>query len=142
MTNAERTKTTYDLEERTAKFAEAIIKFCRRIPHDSITAPLITQLVKAGTSIGANYCEADDAESKKDFRHKIGICKKESRESKHFLRAIAVAVPNLRNEARLLWQEAKEINLIFNTIYKKVSWESCIGIWVFGNWLDQLEIGN
>jgi four helix bundle protein len=111
----------YDLEERTAKFGEDAIKFCRKIPRGSITDPLINQLIKCGTSVGANYCEADDAESKLDFRHKIGICKKESRESKHFIRMIVVAVPELKEEARTLWQEAKELNLIFNTIYKKVS---------------------
>lgn len=110
----------YDLEERTAKFGENIIKFCGKVPRGPITDPLITQLVKAGTSTGANYCEADDAESKQDFKHKIGICKKESREAKHFLRMIAIAVPELKEEARLLWQEAKELNLIFNSIYKKV----------------------
>lgn len=81
----------YDLEERTAKFGENIIKFCHKLPKGIITNPLINQLVKSGTSIGANYSEADDAESKSDFRHKIGICKKESRESKHFIRMIAVA---------------------------------------------------
>lgn len=110
----------YDLEERTAKFGEIIIKFCKKVPRGPITDPLITQLVKAATSVGANYSEADDAESKLDFKHKIGICKKESRESKHFLRMIAVAVPVLKEEARIYWQEAKELNLIFNSIYIKV----------------------
>ena len=71
----------WDLEERTAKFGEDIIKFCKKVPKNPITIPLITQLVKAGTNVGSNYSEADDAESKKDFRHKIGIVKKESRES-------------------------------------------------------------
>ncbi len=111
----------WDLEERTAIFGEKVILFCKKVPVNPITAPLITQLVKAGTSIGANYCEADDAESKKDFKHKIGIVKKESRESKHFIRMMAVAVPELKDEAKPLWQEAKELNLIFNSIYKKVS---------------------
>lgn len=113
--------TKWDLEERTARFGENIIKFCRKIPRDSVTLPLINQLVKAGTSVGANYCEADDAESKQDFKHKIGICKKEARESKHFLRMITIAVPGITEDARLLWQEAKELNLILNSIYKKVS---------------------
>ena len=94
--------------------------FCKKVPRNPITNPLITQLVKAGTSVGANYCEADDAESKKDFRHKIGIVKKESRESKHFIRMIVVAVPKLKEDGKPLWQEAKELNLIFNSIYKKV----------------------
>jgi len=110
----------WDLEERTAIFGENVILFCRKVPIDPVTSPLITQLVKAGTSIGANYCEADDAESKKDFKHKIGIVKKESRESKHFIRMMAVAAPELKDEAKPLWQEAKELNLIFNSIFKKI----------------------
>jgi len=76
--------------------------------------------VKAATSVGANYCEADDSVSKKDFKNKIGICKKESRESKHFLRMLTVALPELKGEIMLLWDEAKELNLIFNAIYIKV----------------------
>ncbi len=119
MTNINNYK-KWDLEERTAKFGENIILFCKKVPRNPITIPLITQLVKAGTSVGANYCEADDAESKKDFRHKIGIVKKESRESKHFIRMIVVAVPKLKEDGKPLWQEAKELNLIFNSIYKKV----------------------
>lgn len=110
----------YDLEERTAKFGESIIKFCNKVPRNVITLPLINQLVKAGTSVGANYCEADDAESKDDFRHKIGIVKKECRESKHFIRMIVIANPTSKQEAITLWQEAKELNLIFNKIYQKV----------------------
>ena len=108
----------YDLEERTAKFSEEIIKFAKKIPENSITRPLIPQLVKAGTSIAANYCEADDAESRKDFNHKIGICKKEARETKYWLRIVVVAVPILREEAKKLWIEAKELNLIFNAIIR------------------------
>ena len=109
----------YDLEERTAKLGEEIIKFCNDLPKNDISRPIIHQLVKCGTSVGANYCEADDAESKKDFSHKIGICKKESRECKHFLRMSAVAVPETADRARKLWVEAKELNLIFNSIFKK-----------------------
>lgn len=108
----------YDLEERTAKFGEDILEFAKKIPLNPVTRPLIPQLVKAGTSVGANYCEADDAESKKDFRHKIGICKKEARETKHWLRMVVVAVSKLKEEARRLWKEAKELNLIFNAIVR------------------------
>ncbi len=110
----------YDLEERTAKFGEEVVLFCTSLPRNEITRPLITQLVKCGTSIGANYSEADDAESKKDFKHKIGICKKETRESKHFIRMMAVALPDSKDNLRRLWTEAKELNLIFNSIYRKV----------------------
>jgi len=76
--------------------------------------------VAAGTSVGANFCEADDAESGKDFIHKIGICKKESRETKHWLRMVAIAAPELKEEARKLWKEATELNLIFNAIVRKI----------------------
>jgi len=113
-------KKKFDLEERTAKFGENIIDFTKRIPKNSITRPIITQLIRAGTSVGANYCEADDAESGQDFRHKIGICKKEARESKHWLRMTVRAVPELKNEARPLWKEANELNLIFNAIRNKI----------------------
>jgi len=120
MTNTQKPKKVWDLEERTAKFGENIIKFAKTIPVNKVTERIIPQLVGAGTSVGANYCEADDAESSKDFVHKIGICKKESREVKHFLRMIVVAVPEVAPEARRLWKEAKELNLIFNSIYNKI----------------------
>ena len=120
MTNEQNTK-IYNLEERTAKFGEDIIRFAKKIPINSVTQRLIPQLVAAGTSVGANYAEADDAESGKDFKHKIGICKKEAREAKHWLRMIAVAVPETKEDARKLWQEAKELHLIFNSIVKKIN---------------------
>ena len=109
----------YDLEERTARFGEAIIRFAKRIPQSPVNNRLIDQLVGAGTSIGANYCEADDAVSKRDFRNKIGTCRKEAKETKFFLRMIATAEENLRAEARELWQEAKELHLIFCSIFRK-----------------------
>ena len=114
-------KKVYDLEERTALFGEQIIKFCNSLPRTPITTPLIIQLVKSGTSVGANYCEADDAESSLDFRHKIGICKKEDRETKHFLRMFSIALPDHVAKIPILLQEATELHLIFNAIYKKVS---------------------
>ena len=98
----------------------SLIRFLQKLPKNNITLPLISQLVRSATSVGANYSEADDAESRDDFKHKIGICKKESRESKHFLRMIAVACPEFIDEARILWLEAKELNLIFNSINIKL----------------------
>jgi len=109
---------TYNLEERTARFGERILKFAKTIPNCPINVPLITQLVRAATSIGANYCEANDSVSKKEFRNKIGLCRKESKETKHWLRMIAVANNELKDEARSLWQEAKELNLIFSQIFR------------------------
>ncbi|HRY63561.1 MAG TPA: four helix bundle protein [Patescibacteria group bacterium] len=113
--------TKYDLEERTAKFGEAIINFSKKILENQITIKIIPQLIAASTSVGANYCEADDAESGKDFKHKIGICKKEARETKYWLRMVATAVPEFKIEARILWQEANELNLIFNAIVRKIN---------------------
>lgn len=75
-------KRPYDLEERTARFAEDVLTFLKGIPETTLNRPIITQLVKACTSIAANYCEADGAESKKDFKHKIALCKKEAKETK------------------------------------------------------------
>jgi four helix bundle protein len=108
----------YDLEERTARFGEAIIDFAKTIPQNPVTNRLITQLVAAGTSVGANYLEADDSVSKKDFLKSIGICRKESRETKHFLRMIVRAVPESKGQVRTLWLEAKELNLIFSKIWR------------------------
>jgi len=106
----------YDLEERTARFGENILDFVKSLPRDPIDNPLITQVVRAGTSIGANYMEADGAESKMDFRHKIALCKKESKETKHWLRMIAHANPERRDAAMKLWNEAHELTLIFSSI--------------------------
>jgi four helix bundle protein len=109
----------FDLAERTAKFGEAIIAFAKKIPENSVTSRLISQLVGAGTSVGANYCEATDCVSKKDFKKSIGTCRKESKETRFFLRMIASAEPSLKDEARKLWKEAKELNLIFGAIWRK-----------------------
>lgn len=111
-----------NLMERAACFGEAIIRFAKKIPR-GISHPennrLIDQLVGAGTSIGANYCEADDAVSGKDFKNKIGTCRKESKETMFFLRMVAPAEEGLAQEARGLWREAKELNLIFGAIWRK-----------------------
>jgi four helix bundle protein len=109
-------KKRYDLEERTARFGEAIIELVKTFPKDPINNPLITQIVRAGTSIGANYMEADGAQSKKDFCHKISICKKESKETKHWLRMIAKANPGRQAECQKLSREVQELTLIFSSI--------------------------
>ena len=112
-------KPVFDLEERTARFGENVIHFTKTVSRDPVTIPLISQLVRAGTSVGANYCEADDAVSKKDFKNKIGTCRKEARETKLWLRMIVAAEPGLKTQARKLWHEAKELHLIFAAIWRK-----------------------
>jgi four helix bundle protein len=113
--------TRFDLEERTARFGELVIQFAKRLPISPVNEPLINQLVRSATSVGANYCEADDAGSKKEFRYRIGICKRESRETKHWLRMIVAAASEMKDEARPLWQEAKELHLIFAAIGRHCS---------------------
>jgi four helix bundle protein len=109
----------FDLEERTSLFGEAIVRFAKTIPRDPANDRLINQLVGCGTSVGANYCEANEGVSKKDFRNTIGRCAKEAKETKYFLRLIATAEPKLAANARVLYREAKELHLIFAAIYRK-----------------------
>jgi len=120
MTN-DKNKKEFDLEERTAKFGEAVILFLKTIQINEITKPLINQLVRSSTSIGANYMEADGAESRKDFIHKLGICKKECKETKHWLRMMAVAEFNTKEKCRQLWKEVQELTLIFSSIIRNTS---------------------
>jgi len=120
MTNQVQSSKSYDLEERTAKFGEAIIKFAKTLPSSPTNTPLISQLVRSATSIGANYMEADAAESKKDFEHKIGICKKEAKETMHWLRMISVSNPERKEECREYWKEVHELCLIFSSIIKSI----------------------
>jgi four helix bundle protein len=114
--NQKQNSIKHDLEERTARFGEAIIEFSRQLPGNIVNNVLIPQLIKSSTSIGANYMEADAAESKKDFRHKIGICKKEAKETRHWLRMIKKANPAETDRCRTLWNEAHELLLIFSSI--------------------------
>jgi len=108
----------YDLEERTAKFAEAVIDLMKKLPDNSINKRMITQCVASSGSVGANYCEANEAESRKDFQHKIGISKKETKETKHWLRLLAHTNSEFTDDFKKLWQEAHELLLIFSSILK------------------------
>jgi four helix bundle protein len=111
----------FDLEERTAQFGEAIIRFAKKIPRRPGNDRLIDQVVGCGTSVGANYCEANEGVSKKDFRFTIARCKKEAKETKYFLPMIASAEPTLAADARPLFREATELHLIFASIYRKTA---------------------
>lgn len=109
----------FDLEERTALFGVAVIHLVKKVPKNDIIKPVVNQLIRSGTSIGVNYCEADCAESRKDFEHKIGICKKEAKETRYWLRMMAEIVPEMKEELKVLWKEANELHLIFIAIVKK-----------------------
>lgn len=109
----------FDLEERTARFGEAIIRIAKQIPREPGNNRLIDQLVGCGTSVGANYCEANEAVSKKDFRHSLSRCMKEAKETRFFLRMIVASEPQLAAEARKLYREATELLLIFSSMRRK-----------------------
>lgn len=111
-------KYKYDLEERTAKFGVEVIRLCKKAPKNPVTNPIVVQLVRSGTSIGANYSEANGASSKKDFRNKIFICKKEAIETKYWLRMLSEADESVKELCRILWKEAQELTLIFSKIAK------------------------
>ena len=109
----------FELDERTARFGETVIGFAKGLRRDPVNTPLISQLVRSSTSVGANYMEAGAAQSGKDFDHKIGICKKEARETMHWLRMLAVAEESSKQECRTMWREAHELTMIFSAILKK-----------------------
>jgi four helix bundle protein len=109
----------FDLEERSILFAESIINFCGQMPRSPVFDPLVNQLVRAGTSIGANYSEANHAASRNDFAHKISLSRKEARETMYGLQLIGKAHPAALLKARESWREAKELNLIFSAIFNK-----------------------
>ena len=102
----------FDFEERSALFGETVLRFLKRVPRNPENDRLIGQLAGASTSIGANYCEATESVSPKDFRNIIGRCRKEAKESMFFLRMIAASEPKLAEDARSQYREARELLLI------------------------------
>ena len=128
----------FDLEDRTACFGEAILWFAKKIPRSPANDRLVGQLVGCGTSVGANYCEANEGVSKKDFRNTIGRCVKEAKETKYLLRLIAAAEPQLAAEARALYREAKELPLNLRKHLSTMKRQSglVLGAWCFsGAWM-------
>ena len=106
----------YDLEERTKNFSKSVIELLMKIRSNEINRNLTSQLVRSATSVGANYCEANGASSRKDFKNKIFICRKEIQETKYWIELVAKANPETKDELRKIWQEAHELTLIFNKI--------------------------
>ena len=119
MTETKPVNKQYDLEERTEAFAKAIIKLCKKLPRTTINNELVSQEVRAAGSIGANYIEANEALSKKDFINRIKICRKEAKESRYWLRLAVSANKELEKEFLELMQESTELMNIFGAILKK-----------------------
>ena len=110
----------FNLEERMASFGEEIVVFCRVLSVDHVSRPIVTQLVRSATSIGANYAEANNASAKKDFRNKAHISKKEAQETKHWLRMLRPCYPDYAGRINDFWREAHELNLILQSIVNKL----------------------
>lgn len=111
-------KPKFDLEDRTLIFSEKVIDLCKKVSKSDLVQPILIQLIRSATSIGANYNEANGASSKKDFANKIHICKKEAKETQYWLRLVAKFVNNeaILSELRKLWQESIELGKIFSAI--------------------------
>ncbi len=106
----------YGLEERTLEFSKKLLMLVKSIPRSIDNYPLIKQVTKSGTSIGANYMEANGAESKNDFKHKIRISLKEARETKYWIKLLLSTNPEKANELEALLKESHELTLIFAKI--------------------------
>jgi four helix bundle protein len=108
----------YDLEERTEVFAKDVRNFVKRLPKDLANIEYSRQLIRAASSVGANYIEANESLSKKDFLMRIKISRKEAKESRYWLRLITPADGQLQ-EQELLIQESTELLMIFSAIVRK-----------------------
>lgn len=109
----------YDLEDRTIKFSKNIVNLCKKIPFNIINKRLIDQLLRSGTSIGANYREANECDTKKDFKNKIRIAKKEARETIYWIELLIDANFNMKDEMLPLLDESKQLMKILASIYLK-----------------------
>lgn len=115
------TKHPFDLEDRTLAFAKKIIAFCKKLPQNLINRGLIDQSIRACSSVGANYREANDAFSKKDFGHRVRITRKEAKEAHYWLQLLEEANPEFKNKISPFLQEALELKKIFSAIAEKSS---------------------
>ncbi|MBU1167151.1 four helix bundle protein [Patescibacteria group bacterium] len=119
MTNQSRKASPFDLSQRTLEFGKRIIKLAKSLPNDSVNRNLVSQIVRSGTSVGANYCEADESDTKKDFKYRIMICRKEAKETNYWLNLIIEANPGLNNRIQSLLNESRELVKIFASISRK-----------------------
>ena len=113
------TKRTFDLESRTLEFAKRVIRLCREVSHSTISRELVSQLIRASGSIGANYREANEALSKKDFGYRIRIARKEAKEAHYWLQLLGEAQPELNGGIQELQREAVELRKILSSIAQK-----------------------
>lgn len=109
----------YDLEDRTLEFGRRIIRMCKFLLKDNVNLTLARQIMRSGTSIGANYREANETETKKDFCFRIRICRKEGKETIYWLHLIIEANKEIESRIQPLIQETTELVKIFASIAEK-----------------------
>ena len=109
----------YDLEERTLKFAKNVVEFTKSLPKSLANIEIIKQLVRAAGSVGANYIEANESLSKKDFAMRIKICRKEAKESRYWLKLVEVGTQDGQRKRESLIEEATQLVKIFSSIVEK-----------------------
>lgn len=109
----------YDLEERTEKFARSVRVFCKKLKVTIINADDIRQVIRSSGSVGANYIEANESLSPKDFIHRIKICRKEAKETRYWFNILDLTQEELNSEKEKLLQEAGELTKIFAAILRK-----------------------
>ena len=118
----EKSKSTYDLEERTFQFAKRVRVFVKKLPKTAANVEDGKQVIRSSGSVGANYIEANEALSKKDFLMRTKISRKEAKESAYFLRLIRETNnSSFEQEASELYNEAVELKKIFSAIINKTS---------------------
>lgn len=112
----------FDLEERTFKFAKNVRLFTKKLKYSLSNSEDSRQLIRSSGSVGANYIEANEALSKKDFVMRVKICRKEAKESAYWLKLIGELSENeVKNENAALQQEATELKKIFSAIIDKTT---------------------
>ena len=110
----------YDLEDRTFEFAKTIRAFAKQLPKTLPNLEDLKQVVRSSGSVGANYIEANESLSKKDFRMRVNICRKEAKESRYWLRLLDVGDDvTIKKQRDILVQEATELTNIFGAILRK-----------------------
>ena len=117
--NEEMPRRTYDLEDRTSTFAKNCTDLCRLLQRDTINIEFISQLVRASSSVGANYREANEASSKKDFYYRIAVCRKEAKETKYWLDLVLYANTKQSEPIKILIDESMQLTRIFAAISNK-----------------------
>jgi four helix bundle protein len=120
MITDQKTQKPYDLEERTFQFARSVMDFSAIISKTIVNTEIIKQLVRSSGSIGANYIEANEALSKKDYSNRVKICRKEAKETLYWLKLLPVKEKSTTQRQQALISEVTELMKIFGSIVEKV----------------------